>query len=214
VGSDTALLCQSSGDQVSTVTATADEQGRGSHQPLSGLLVAVSSLSSEASEYPVEASRSANAGDALEDEPLDSSTYNALVELCQRAGARTTSQVHKRVQVVVASTAAVHRKTQRVRKAWKLSIPVVRPSWVHRCLELKHKADWTEFLYPVGSSKPSRDEPEKNGGPSKSLAKKPSSSDGVRVVDLGCCCLCHESDSNHECPWCVDCGSNSKKVDS
>jgi hypothetical protein len=217
VGSDAALLCHSSGDQASSVTATADKQGRGSHQPLSGLLVAVSSLSSEASEQPLQPSRSAKAAgppatNAEADETLDSSTYNALVELCQLAGTRTTSQVHRRVQVVVASPAAVHRQSQRVRKAWKLSIPVVRPSWVHRCLELKQKVDWTDYLYPMLSGKLSRDEPGRKEGSLKSVVPKPSSSVVAQAVDLGCCCFCHESDSNDECPWCVDCGF--KKVGS
>lgn len=199
-----------SGHHRSRETATAEEPDRGTQQPLSGLLIAVSSLSSHASETPLESSSATTAAPLTtidaSDEVLASSTYNALVELCQRAGARTTSQVHKRVQVVVASSAAVHQQTQRVRKAWKLSIPVVKPSWVHRCLQLRHKVDWTDFLYPMGSTKLSRNEAGRSEGSSTSVVPKPSSSDVRRVVDLGCCCFCHESDSNDECPWCVDCG--------
>lgn len=209
-------VCRSSCNQVSlSATSTADKQGIGSHQPLSGLLVAVSSLSSEVPDQPLESSAASDSPPKSPNEadhPLDSSTYNALVELCQQAGARTTSQVHKRVQVVVASPAAVDRQTQRVRKAWKQSIPVVRPSWVHRCLQLKQKVDWSEFLYPVGSSKPSRDKAGMHEGSAKSKVPRPSPSAGARVVDLGCCCFCHESDSKDDCPWCIDCGF--EKVDS
>lgn len=213
-------------------------------KPLSGVLVAVSSLIVESTSNPsataaascpvrgessmATSSKCGNTGQH-HDDPDDNKdnnndsllTYNALIRLCQSAGARTTPQVHRRVQVVVATpaaaAAAAANGTQRVRKARKLSIPVVSPGWVRLCVQRKHRVDWTAFAYRAESTSAAA---AARTRPCRNVEAVPRCDSDLRsgllveearIIDLGCCCVCHESESPADCPWCVDCAVSDRE---
>jgi hypothetical protein len=66
------------------------------------------------------------------------------------------------------------------------------------------------FVKPAPKSSPSSKEV---GGVQKdackSLGNKSEMSRAAEVVEkkinLGCCCVCHETDGMEDCEWCVDC---------
>lgn len=60
-------------------------------------------------------------------------TYEELKKQVENTGASVTGIVHKKVFVLVATDQAFEQKTQRVRKALKFNIPLVKPSWIQAC---------------------------------------------------------------------------------
>lgn len=168
------------------------DKGSCSQGPLSGCLLAVTSL--------LEAS---SGGDTLGDKPTTHDgtehSYNNLIQLCRESGAQTTSQVHQRVSCVVATQSAVIGQTQRVRKAWKKGIPVVSPEWVRQCVASGKKVGWGDFVHKQPARKRGEPLPERRKstvGTKESLVPTD--------IALGCCCACHESNDS-DCPWCVSC---------
>lgn len=157
---------------------------------LQGKLVAVSTLVEASSEESPEG-------------------YSQIVSLCKDLGAQTTGQVHRRVDAVIATQSAVEGNTQRVRKAWKKGIPVVSPAWIRTCMKEGRSVGMGPFLQtqPVENHR---------SQPRKQAKAVPCSGDSVPVekdeswvVDLGCCCVCHEAASDPtDCSWCVDCSLN------
>ena len=155
-------------------------------QPFAGKLFAVSTL--------VE-----NDGDVA----LPEANYKGLLALCQSGGAQFTSQVHKKVFCVVATKNAIQRQTQRVRKGWKKKKPVVKVDWVHKCLKagrLLNFGDdevWHTERAADGSHARKEDDESSTKEADGGLLKE-------RKVDLGCCCVCHETGVTG-CEWCKDC---------
>ena len=62
----------------------------------------------------------------------DGTEYNheALAAEVQALGGRFSSTVHRKVAFLLASAEAVERETQRVRKAWRYGVAVVRPTFL------------------------------------------------------------------------------------
>ena len=216
-------------------------------QPLKGKTIAVSALKGSDDDDD----------EVSQDAPISGSTttssrrytYKTLRALCESLGANVTGQVHRRTDCVIAThTAAAavdgtttkqHHPTQRVRKAWKLQIPVVSVQWIEdcrtrrQCLPFEPLYLWLEESWSIQQQTRARppkrrrtddddDEEEeavsavqqkqkqRNGQNNKD--KKPKATHvGVALekkLDLGCCCLCHDDDSDlqtSECPWCVNC---------
>lgn len=156
-------------------------------------------------------------------------SYNQLHDMCTVVGAKVSSQVHKKVHALVASPEAVEQPaTQRVRKAWKLGVPVVRIDWLSDCLKSQSFIPIQQAnIYPV----PPKVVVSKTDGknieehPAKKQKRRPTiprseskeltflSSNHTRQLDLGCCCICHDSVPENvatDCPWCVDCDRNKK----
>jgi hypothetical protein len=146
--------------------------------------------------------------------------YSQLIELCKKCGAKTTGQVHKRVDAVIAAQSAVKGGTQRVRKAWKKGIPVVDPSWIRECLnqgKALEMGPYTQGPLKVDSAARKKAPSSKSGDPKggdksgkdgESVLEK--EDEGLSVtIDLGCCCLCHDTTSGRtDCAWCIDCSVN------
>ena len=138
--------------------------------------------------------------------------YSSIVSLCKDLGAQTTGQVHKRVDAVIATESAVHGNTQRVRKAWKKGIPVVDPSWIRSCMEEGRLVDMRRYLQQKVQAKNPTSQP-KDADPdvSREGNSVPLETDQTRMVDLGCCCVCHENASGPtDCAWCVECSVNQR----
>ena len=151
---------------------------RSTKLPLTGKVIAVSTL-------------------AQGDSSIDSS--GTIIALCKSAGAQYTAQVHRKVYCLVASSSAVKGATQRVRKAWKRKIPVVSIDWIKQCAETGKLLDMEDFRMQ-----------EETRTSSDAFAPVSSNSMDVvleeRIVELGCCCVCHESsDAVKDCKWCTDC---------
>lgn len=163
--------------------AVSKKRARSTKLPLTGKVVAVSAL-------------------ALGDASVDSS--GTIIALCQSAGAQYTAQVHKKVYCLVASSSAVKHATQRVRKAWKRRIPVVTIDWVKQCIQAGKLLEMDDFRM---------EDKRENKSCDTSAPVAFSSSNIVleeRTVELGCCCVCHESDAK-DCEWCTDCVVNKLK---
>ena len=144
--------------------------------------------------------------------------YSQIISLCKDLGAQTTGQVHKRVHAVIATESAVTGNTQRVRKAWKKGIPVISPDWIHACIKQGRSVE----IGPYTHSQKEEEDPHKEED--RKRAKVSTKSDTLtadsekalkRHVDLGCCCVCHETsvDGRTDCSWCVDCSVNRQHND-
>ena len=156
-------------------------------------------------------------------------TYKSLVSLIrEKLGATITNQVHRGVFCVVASPAAIRNPTQRIRKAWQRQVPVVTIQYIRDCQaqQTMLPIDDDYLVQPLQSSLLSSNPiPITSSTATKKAAKKKKSSLTVpdnndhddyhnvpeRTVDLGCCCICHDSPSDANttpCEWCIDCSYN------
>ena len=214
------------------------------HQPLKGKTIAVSALQGNSD------------GDEVADltsDHINYYTYKKLRALGESLGATVTGQVHRRTDCVVATQYAAaaatngtssrqqqqqkqQQPTQRVRKAWKLQVPVVSVQWMedcrtrNLCVPFEPKYIWQEES-SQSTSRPTkrrrRDDAEEETAVVSAVQqqqqrhnkKRKASSPIVAVLerklDLGCCCLCHDEDSDlqtSECEWCVDCCSSAAAV--
>lgn len=136
--------------------------------------------------------------------------YSQIVSLCKDLGAQTTGQVHRRVNAVIATQSAVEGNTQRVRKAWKKGIPVVSPDWIRECMKQGRSLDMGPYLQQGQEKSPGRKKPkQKQAKISRNNDEAVSPKDEEVTIDLGCCCVCHETAAGPtECAWCVDCTVN------
>ena len=199
---------------------------------LSGMILAVSTLQNEpllGSENGTNKSSSVPTERAkIDTTPSDSSrrcelppqqlSYKTVTNYCYQAGATVSSQVHKKVQCVLCTPAAVIQATQRVRKAQKKSIPLVDVAWLWSCLQQSKRLDFDAYLldYPTKVPPPtttskSDDSNSSNGissgevhVESVDVREIPEDAGWSEAVDVGCCCVCHEN-GDTDCPWCVNC---------
>jgi len=204
-----------------SVSGRADQRKR--PLPLAGKLVAVSTLSDAAGasgggndDDENDKSRSSPTSNTTTTTTLTTAeNYNTIVALCQSAGAQCTGAVHKRVHCVVATDRAVAHATQRVRKAWKRGVVVVRVTWLHDCMTSGRCLPTTDYVLsapppmkakvPSGSSKKPKDDLDNvTEGCGLEEEEDFHESEYVQKVDLGCCCVCHETGDTN-CQWCVDC---------
>lgn len=155
-------------------------------------------------------------------------SYNQLKAMCLQSGAQVSSQVHKSVYAVIASDEAVKfPATQRVRKAWKIGIAVVRIRWIQECLQKNQLLALAPFIINGPeknyAAETAGDEdsapPQKRKKFNATIQSINSSSQNPRkdvvveekTVDLGCCCVCHDSvpeGTATDCEWCVECSVN------
>lgn len=161
------------------------------------------------------------------------SSFACIRDLCVTAGAEYSAQVHKKVDAVIASPEAIEPPaTQRVRKAWKLGIPILTVKWLQDCVTRQQYIPMDLYYFPNQKhdqlqqqeqqrKRPYREKSVKAEGAPQN-AKRPKSeldhqavddvaSDQSRIIDLGCCCVCHdlvEPGTVTDCEWCRDCNIN------
>ena len=181
--------------------------------PLIGHTLAVSTLVESSSTDTGEASGTVYTFETLQ----DTMNYKTIMALCKDAGASTTGQLHKGVFCLVATESAVLGETQRVRKAWKKGIPIVTPEWIKKCMETKQVEPFDHYKYRQQreSAKPSSKKRKTKQIESTKSVETLEEGDTLPTegwserVDLGCCCLCHETEDgdnlDNRCPWCEDC---------
>jgi len=189
-------------------------------KPLSGILVSISTSAGK------EPASGAPGGAAAAD------NYKGISELCRRLGARTTGQVHRKVDCVLASKTAVDGDTQRVRKARKKGVPVVDIEWL-RNFDGGATTTYIPFdayVIAADDKKPTASIIASNQTNLKQCATSEAAAAAAaaaasavpvpseiagwsEAVDLGCCCVCHESGApiEDDCPWCVECSVMQEK---
>jgi hypothetical protein len=144
-------------------------------------------------------------------------SFKEVSQMCRDLGADVSNQICKRVQVLICTRSAVEHATQRVRKAFKKSIPLVDSAWLKKCQLEKARVDFEPYLLEKEATE-SIDNYKK--ALEKSDVKKRSrSTDDIdkeeneelpdrgwsEPASLGCCCVCHEQGTADDCEWCVDC---------
>ena len=63
----------------------------------------------------------------------DEDNFKDLFGTCKACGAEVSRSVHKKVHALVATPAALKQRTQHVKKAVAVGVPIVHPSWVTAC---------------------------------------------------------------------------------
>lgn len=78
----------------------------------------------------------------------DAVSYNDMKRMIEELGGKISSTVHKKVDFLVASENAVASATQRIRKAEKYSVPVVRMGMIDHCYVNKSMpTDLSKFVF-------------------------------------------------------------------
>lgn len=175
--------------------ARSQKQKRG--KPLNGLIVAISTL-----EVKGQAHSQADV------------SYKSVAQSCRDAGAEVSGQVHKRVFCLVCTRTAVQHATQRVRKAYKKSLPLVDVGWVTQCQMENRRVEFGPYRLDAEAKKvidklnqvieTAAKQGEKGAKASLEQEMVPESG-WSEPVELGCCCVCHENGAADSCEWCVDC---------
>ncbi|CAB9527904.1 expressed unknown protein [Seminavis robusta] len=149
-------------------------------------------------------------------------SYRQVSDSCRDAGARVSGQVHKKVECLLCTPAAVSQATQRVRKAVKNKVPLVHVAWLYQCIDQRKKLSFDKHRLVM--SEPSNNDDKKKPKDSTSCAQDesttinpihPPSEDAQEEpipdagwsepVDVGCCCVCHETGTADTCEWCTEC---------
>ena len=140
-------------------------------------------------------------------------------------GATFSATVHKKTTVLLATSDAVKRRTQRVRKAAKKKIPIVLPEWLEACKAHKSQLKFDDYLLTFvpsaasaagggggdnGKGEVSEEGDEGEDGKEVQEAAADLKSnllmEHVQHFDLGCCCGCHDNDPPlSTCEWCPQC---------
>jgi len=126
--------------------------------------------------------------------------HDHLRQLIEARGGSVSPMLHKRVSVFLATEIAVTKNSQRIRKAVKYGVPVVKIEYLNACLEASMMLDVEDFAFDSDLfMKPNSKKVIKNvvHSPSKEFTKY-----APRVIDLGCCCSCHDSGKS-DCSWCA-----------
>jgi hypothetical protein len=177
------------GDQkLSPETESSSRPSKRIRRPLNGLTVSVSTLSS--GEVP------GTTGTA-------EASFNAVSKSCKDLGADVTSQVCKRVQVLVCTKSAVQKSTQRVRKAFKKKIPIVEVGWLDKCRTEQERVDFGPFRLDE-EAKEAIDNRQETIDNEKEAADVAPDTGWSEPVSFGCSCVCHENGAEKECKWCMD----------
>ena len=179
-------------------------------QPLKGMILSVSTLKDgivTSSKNSTTSTRDDNNDDddAVRPESSTSSGgYQDVCQMCHELGAQVTNQVSKRVHMLLCTTSAVEKSTQRVRKAFKRKIPIVDVAWLEACQTKGRLVDMKPFCLDM-QAKAAIDIREKNldddGEPHVEASTNPNAG-WTEGVSFGCSCICHENGSEKDCPWC------------
>ena len=145
-------------------------------------------------------------GDNDKDQEKDDSlTYARIIKLIKQNGGKVSNTIHRRVFALIATTRSVLKKTQRIRKAVKLQIPIVSTDFLLCCEHKKYYTDMLPFIIKVDLpiEKPQVLSPTNL----QVIDNTVFAADSVRVINLGCCCCCHDQNELF-CSWCKEHHSN------
>lgn len=129
-------------------------------------------------------------------------SFDEIKANIEKAGGKVSGILHKKVFALIASDRAVRRRSQKVRKAVKYNVPVVKVAFLDACIAAKSLVAKEPFLHEVPEEDsvvrkaPAFAIVENAEEDSESLTPKP-----VIEIDLGCCCSCHDA-GKASCEWC------------
>lgn len=143
----------------------------------------------------------------------DDQSYKAVAALLTSLGATMTGQVHKGITGVLCNASAVRQQTQRVRKAVKRGVPLIRVGFLNDCQKEGKRltiGDYELTAHDLPENNSVRNDgtqvvdtmTSKNG--EEEETEEIPDSQWTEPVALGCCCVCHEN-GDDACPWCSDC---------
>eukprot|EP00037_Helgoeca_nana_P009087 m.80035 g.80035 ORF g.80035 m.80035 type:complete len:230 (+) comp19339_c0_seq1:171-860(+) len=126
-------------------------------------------------------------------------------------GATYSPTVHRRLDVLVASSEAVRMQTQRVRKAMKFRVPIVKLGWVLSCEAAGAWVDPLLFSWPPPVPRQPREPTPSDPAPSgkRSLESSATQSSAISATSkiewTACYCVCHDDeDAAAFCDWCTE----------
>jgi hypothetical protein len=142
-----------------------------------------------------------------------------MAMLCHSAGAEVTAMVHRRVFCLIVTDAAARQNTQKIRKARKYGVPIVPIEWLTDCLAQRQVVPFQRLVeFPSGTSTNTNSSSTRNNNNNNFVVNNtqraeqvlrppnhPAIAESQKIVDLGCCCACHELGTADICPWCVSC---------
>lgn len=159
-------------------------------------------------------------------------SYNSVKSMIEELGGKICSTVHKKVNFIISSDAAIKNATQKIRKALKFEIPVLKIEYIEYCYKNKRvPTDMITYVYhniadAVQEHKRFRDNVatspfhvEKVARKRKNRFRDKSIDDDVAVapykpprliaedVTFECGCICHDRGENR-CEWCIGSHSN------
>jgi hypothetical protein len=158
----------------------------------------------------------------------DAVSYNDMKRMIEELGGKISSTVHKKVDFLVASENAVASATQRIRKAEKYSVPVVRMGMIDHCyINKSMPTDMSKFVFAniselkentrasgggAAAASVSVDDAGDITGSSRKKRKAETVASGGNGVSyepfefkssavFECACICHDH-GEPSCSWC------------
>ena len=148
-------------------------------------------------------------------------SYNDVKKMIEELGGRVSSTVHKRVDFVIASDIAVENATQRIRKAHKFDIPVLKVEYVEYCRDNNiQPVDIAPYMYnninevvqeqrKASMTKTGDHTKRKASQISEAISPQEASVPAEYIppvlapvgVVYECACICHDSGES-SCSWC------------
>lgn len=166
---------------------------------------------------------SVNNGSANEEKPgadlsndATKASYNDVKQIVEQLGGKISPTVHKRVDFMVATDSAVTTATQRIRKAHKFGIPVLRMEYIEFCTQHKKlPSDITPYVY--NNIEEMVEKYKEAVATATALGKRktcdtrtdtPNSDSHIPNISrddlvFECSCICHDR-GEVSCSWCVD----------
>lgn len=136
-------------------------------------------------------------GDGGDDSDGDAVNFASVRSRGIALGGTYCATVHKRVAVLLASDAAARRRTQRVRKASKVGVPVVDAvGYLDACGDGAAPDAETYALYVAPAAAVLA------AGETRGKLDANAGWDGSTTYDGGCCCSCHDGGAA-SCEWCA-----------
>ncbi len=130
--------------------------------------------------------------------------YNEVCQICKEMGAQVTSQVSKRVQLLLCTRSAVERATQRVRKAYKKKVPMVDVMWLQNCRKEGYLISMEPFRLDEEAKHAISHRENNIAADSDEVVDVPEDAGWSEPVSFGCSCVCHENGTQKDCQWCSD----------
>eukprot|EP00039_Didymoeca_costata_P020300 m.340786 g.340786 ORF g.340786 m.340786 type:complete len:257 (+) comp19530_c0_seq1:166-936(+) len=131
-------------------------------------------------------------------------TFGNFQKLVEDNGGKISRTIHKRVKYLIASEGSVSKRTQRVRKAVKHKIPILKPGFLQEYVSSGKLPNLTPYLYETSDiQKVEEKKKEKN-----TQEKKQTDTVSTQILDLekvwtDCYCACHDDDKPY-CEWCTE----------
>lgn len=150
----------------------------------------------------------------------DQFAYKAVIALVKSLGGKISPTVHKRVYAVLATEESISKQTQRVRKAVKKNIPLLRPEYLLESQTQNQMLPLKEYIYPeevvqklIDDAEAAEEIEAKRVAQIADAMGEDDQEDVVvengTLADIAdkpteCYCSCHELNTP-DCPWCPDC---------